>query len=33
MLAVKHNYIDTYLHTYVFTFAQSHKIKLQCLFT
>ena len=26
----KHNYIDTYLHTYVLTFVQPHKNKVKC---
>ena len=29
----KYNYVDTYLHKYILTFAQSHKNKLKCLFT
>ena len=29
----KHNYIDTYLHTYVLTFPQPHKINYKYIFT
>ena len=28
----KYNYVDTYLHKYILTFAQSHKNKLKCFF-